>query len=1231
MKPKSKNLVNGIVSFVLTICILMSGGLATVGSYITKGISVYAVTVTANDFVWDLSDDGVLTITGTGEMSSYDWTKSSFTKSQVKTIVISEGVTSVIANAFSGCEWLTEVQFPDSLKKIGYSAFWNCSSLSKINYPKGLEEVTSYLYNDGKVFYNCPIKSVTVPEGVTKIPSYLFNNANQLESIELSDSVKDIGVASFSNSGLKSIKLGSSLATIGANAFSGCEQLAEIQFPDSLKKIGYSAFWNCSSLSEINYPKGLEEVTSYLYNDGKVFYNCPIKSITVPEGVTKIPSYLFNNANKLENIIISKSVTEIKNNVFSNCPNLTVYVPSYKKYLVDLIDKDIHFVVLNEKQSDDSMIVNRDECDYTTSFSSVKNGGSVAITCDYSINSFYSSIKNPYITIKIPNGTELIAKTLMYNGKICNTYSDKGKTITIPIEEQKGKITFSVKLIESKDILSYATLNYQMNNKKDYDIIGIINENIPSISISAPSITNTQQVTVSGVAPVGKEVSLYANDKLIDKVMPNKVGAYTASINLPETEDGKTYTLKAVSTDNDSKELFAVTYLQFLTEIPTLSGFTLDYNGRNYDLMSKTKPNIVFASSYPMKFTVKFNYPEKVKYVYVTSDRNNVTKRMKAEWNESSKAFIAEGFFDESNHSYVPGKINVYYSEEDSMYTPLKELFEFNLDEEKIKEKFTAEVITDTSQERTISLKTDDGLDMIFSQQTKNVEDDLSTVIRDETVRNTIVRQIESGEDIQIIKYSLQNANVGAVCTVGDNQLILVCEDDNKGTVHQYTSGDKKAELFCLDFGIGYATGEAASSYLEMVVTGFTWNPAAGEAGKIAGGMIWSAATGTYQILDYTIKADSAFERMRYEIEHSDYSPEEKSARYKQLKNYEMALGILQMMDVSCMAADIILGITISNPVTAIIAAFGLSLIREATVGSMVDQLLCLLGLSDDSSINWCIDPSGYVYEGVTSNRLPNVKATAYWIPFDEETYDETFWDKPQTDRAELWKAEEWSQQNPLITDNDGNYAWDVPEGWWQVKYELDGYETVYSEWLPVPPPQTDVHIGMISLKTPNVVSAKITDDGLKIVFDSYMNPETIGNVVLRTVSGQEIEYTVDFGTEETDLDGKVFAKEFLFKLSEESKIKSVTVPDTVLNYCGKHIEKFTKEFVVESEGIFGDTNGDESVDIADALMIARYDAGLIQLDGNQLSVSDVNKDDSVDIADALMIARYDAGLISSL
>lgn len=60
-----------------------------------------------------------------------------------------------------------------------------------------------------------------------------------------------------------------------------------------------------------------------------------------------------------------------------------------------------------------------------------------------------------------------------------------------------------------------------------------------------------------------------------------------------------------------------------------------------------------------------------------------------------------------------------------------------------------------------------------------------------------------------------------------------------------------------------------------------------------------------------------------------------------------------------------------------------------------------------------------------------------------------------------------------------------------------------------------------------------------------------------------------------------------------------------------------------------GDVNGDNSTDIADALMVARYDAGLTDLNEEQLKAGNVNHDEITDIADALMIARYDAGLIS--
>lgn len=65
------------------------------------------------------------------------------------------------------------------------------------------------------------------------------------------------------------------------------------------------------------------------------------------------------------------------------------------------------------------------------------------------------------------------------------------------------------------------------------------------------------------------------------------------------------------------------------------------------------------------------------------------------------------------------------------------------------------------------------------------------------------------------------------------------------------------------------------------------------------------------------------------------------------------------------------------------------------------------------------------------------------------------------------WDAEEYSQSNPILTNTDGKYAWDVPEGWWRVKYEKAGYETTWSSWMTVPPIQTDVNIGMKKIYVP--------------------------------------------------------------------------------------------------------------------------------------------------------------------
>ncbi len=140
-------------------------------------------------------------------------------------------------------------------------------------------------------------------------------------------------------------------------------------------------------------------------------------------------------------------------------------------------------------------------------------------------------------------------------------------------------------------------------------------------------------------------------------------------------------------------------------------------------------------------------------------------------------------------------------------------------------------------------------------------------------------------------------------------------------------------------------------------------------------------------------------------------------------------------------------------------------------------------------------DPSGYVYEAVTSNRLSGVRTTLYYGGAQEEAPI----GNADALKLEPWDAAAYRQANPLTTDALGQYQWMVPDGWWQVKYEKEGYETVYSDWLPVPPPQTEVNVGMVSLTQPTV-TAETDEAGTILVFDRYMKTDSIQSAL--TVDG---------------------------------------------------------------------------------------------------------------------------------
>lgn len=211
-------------------------------------------------------------------------------------------------------------------------------------------------------------------------------------------------------------------------------------------------------------------------------------------------------------------------------------------------------------------------------------------------------------------------------------------------------------------------------------------------------------------------------------------------------------------------------------------------------------------------------------------------------------------------------------------------------------------------------------------------------------------------------------------------------------------------------------------------------------------------------------------------------------------------------------------------------------------------------------------DPSGYVYEGVSSNRVEGVTATAYFMETTEDIYG-VLHDEPR-----VWDAEEYNQENPLFTDENGFYQWFVPQGMWQVKFEKEGYETTYSDWLPVPPPQLDVNIAMTQNRQPEIKEAHAYKDGVEFSFDKYMLPAylTADNIMV-SQNGENVKGEVKLMDEETAYEDESvkYASRIRFIPETPFTAGEVTllVSNRVRSYANIPMQDaFTQSFDIEKE-----------------------------------------------------------------
>ena len=181
-----------------------------------------------DNLTWKLYEDGKLTISGKGAMKDYDYSDNpspACNNSNVKKVVIEDGVTSIGNSAFDNCRNLTSITIPDSVSSIGNFVFYGCVSLT----------------------------SITIPDSVTSIGNFAFNGCVSLTSITIPDGVTSIGNDAFSYCvSLTSITIPNSVISIGKYAFDGCSSLTSVTIPDSVTSIGYAAFSYCTSLTTIS-------------------------------------------------------------------------------------------------------------------------------------------------------------------------------------------------------------------------------------------------------------------------------------------------------------------------------------------------------------------------------------------------------------------------------------------------------------------------------------------------------------------------------------------------------------------------------------------------------------------------------------------------------------------------------------------------------------------------------------------------------------------------------------------------------------------------------------------------------------------------------------------------------------------------------------------------------------------------------------------------------------------
>lgn len=148
----------------------------------------------------------------------------------------------------------------------------------------------------------------------------------RITRITLPATIRNIGIGAFAELPvLQEITIPEGVEEIREHIFFMCGSLKEITIPGTVKKIGKHAFANCGGLEEVHICEGVKEIGE------RAFRDCGhLRKIHVPESVQRL-------------ITATNPYGSCGYDVFSGCPNLTIYCPKGSKTEAYCMEKGFRF------------------------------------------------------------------------------------------------------------------------------------------------------------------------------------------------------------------------------------------------------------------------------------------------------------------------------------------------------------------------------------------------------------------------------------------------------------------------------------------------------------------------------------------------------------------------------------------------------------------------------------------------------------------------------------------------------------------------------------------------------------------------------------------------------------------------------------------------------------------------------------------------------------------------